>query len=261
MQISLVSALLIALWAGYCSFDDAGPQWLRRPLMIGPMVGIIIGDLEQALIISATLELMWMGLGNMAGYSTPDMIIGTIVGVAFGITSGQGAATGVTLAVPAALLAQQLNTFYVTFKQTYTPLSKKLTDHGNFRGVDKLIMLSALIQFLYRAVPTFLIIYFGNDLVNQILAFIPANILTGLATASRMLPAIGLAILMQLLVKKGVWLFILLGFVLTAYLQLPIIAITIIGIIFGFIYDLATNHPQTVPVQGNTQEEEEELDL
>jgi PTS system mannose-specific IIC component len=72
-------ALLIAVWAGYCSFDDQGPQMLRRPLLVGPIVGIILGDVKTGLIISATLELMWMGLGNMAGYKTPDMIIGTIV--------------------------------------------------------------------------------------------------------------------------------------------------------------------------------------
>lgn len=75
----LMQSLLLALWAGYCSFDDQGPQMLRRPLLVGPMVGIIMGDVETALVISGTLELMWMGLGNMAGYQTPDMIIGTIV--------------------------------------------------------------------------------------------------------------------------------------------------------------------------------------
>lgn len=59
-------ALLIAVWAGYCSFDDQGPQMLRRPLLVGPLVGIILGDVKTGLVISATLELMWMGLGNMA---------------------------------------------------------------------------------------------------------------------------------------------------------------------------------------------------
>lgn len=66
--MSLFQSLLIALWAGYCSYDDQGPQMLRRPLLVGPLVGLILGDLTTALIVSATLELMWMGLGNMAGY-------------------------------------------------------------------------------------------------------------------------------------------------------------------------------------------------
>lgn len=60
--MSLTTVLLISLWAGYCSYDDQGPQMLRRPLLVAPVVGIILGDLSNSLIIGATLELMWMGL-------------------------------------------------------------------------------------------------------------------------------------------------------------------------------------------------------
>ena len=35
--MNLFQALLLALWAGYCSYDDQGPQMLRRPLLIGPI--------------------------------------------------------------------------------------------------------------------------------------------------------------------------------------------------------------------------------
>lgn len=261
MQLTLLQVLLITAWAGYCSFDNAGPQMLRRPLVVGPIVGLILGNLHESLIISATLELMWMGLGNMAGYRTPDMITGTIIGVTFGITSGQGAEVGVTLAVPTALLTQQLGTLTGTIKQCFTPMVYKLTANGNFKGVDKVTALALFLSVIYRAIPTFLIVYCGNDLINSILAAIPSDVLKGLGVASSMLPAIGLAILMDLLIKKGIWLFILLGFVLTAYLELPIIAITIIGIIFGYLYDLASYRPTATANITQVEDEEEEIDL
>lgn len=44
-----LKALLLALWAGYCSFDDQGPQMLRRPLLVGPMVGIILGGFTNSI--------------------------------------------------------------------------------------------------------------------------------------------------------------------------------------------------------------------
>ncbi|MGM0216428.1 PTS mannose/fructose/sorbose/N-acetylgalactosamine transporter subunit IIC [Enterococcus sp. AZ109] len=248
--MDIIQILLITIWVGICSIDDQATQWLRRPLLIGPLIGIILGDVTQGLIISGTLELMWMGLGNMAGYQTPDMIIGTAVGVVFGITTGKGAATGVAFAVPVALLVQQIFPFYMAFRQFYTPLARKLTKDGNFKGINKLIALAMVIQFFYRAIPTFLILYFGDGIINTLLDSVPENVMNGLSVASQLLPAVGLAILMQLLIKKGIWLFILLGFVLTAYLELPIMAVTIIGIIFGFIYDLAstTNAATTVVV-------------
>ncbi|BDR61183.1 PTS sugar transporter subunit IIC [Lactobacillus xylocopicola] len=113
--MSFLKALLIAIWAGYCSFDDQGPQMFRRPLLVGPVVGLILGDLPTALVISATLELMWMGLGNMAGYQTPDMIVGTIIGVTVSITSGTGA-TPKGIAAVAILIQKKHNLFVIKYR-------------------------------------------------------------------------------------------------------------------------------------------------
>lgn len=85
----MLTALLVACWAGICALDDIGTQMIRRPLLIAPVVGLIMGDLETALIIGATLEVMWMGIGNVGAYSAPDMISGTAIGTALGIAAGE----------------------------------------------------------------------------------------------------------------------------------------------------------------------------
>lgn len=100
----LIEAFLVAIWAGICSLDDVGPQMLRRPLLTGTVAGIIMGDTVQGLAIAATLELMWMGIGNVGAYSAPDIIAGSIIGVALGISSKGGIAAGIALAVPVSIL-------------------------------------------------------------------------------------------------------------------------------------------------------------
>lgn len=234
--MTLFQSLLIALWAGYCSYDDQGPQMLRRPLLIGPLVGIILGDLPTALVVSATLELMWMGLGNMAGYQTPDMIVGTIVGTTFAITTGQGIAAGVATATTVAILSQQFMLIFMFVRQFFFVWADKLSETGNFDSLLAINIASVVLQFLIRAVPTFLIVYFGGGIVDSILSSIPTNVLGGLGTASRILPAVGLSILMTIIMKKGMGAFLLFGFVLSAYLNLEILAITLISISFGTIY-------------------------
>ena len=94
----LTQAILVAIWAGICSLDDVGPQMLRRPLLTGTVAGIIMGDMVQGLAIGATLELMWMGVGNVGAYSAPDIVAGAIIGVSLGISTDGGVATGVALA-------------------------------------------------------------------------------------------------------------------------------------------------------------------
>ena len=90
----MVTALLVAIWAGICAIDDIGTQMLRRPLLIAPIVGLIMGDLEAGLYIGATLEVMWMGVGNVGAYSAPDIISGTCIGTALGIASGRTPRSG-----------------------------------------------------------------------------------------------------------------------------------------------------------------------
>jgi PTS system mannose-specific IIC component len=270
--MTLVQALLIAAWAGYCSYDDVAPQMLRRPLLVGPLVCIILGDITTGLIISATLELMWMGLGNMAGYQTPDMIVGTILGVTVSITSGTGAtpegiAAGVAAATTVAILVQQLLVMSRVLKQFFEPWADRLANEGDLDGMMKINIVAFIIQFLLRAVPTFLVVYFQAGIVDKILSAVPDNILGGLGTASAILPAVGLSILMTLMMKGVLWPFLLLGFVLSAYLELGILPITLISLSFAIVYSYIMeiidrqNEMAAMPNAKVTIDEDEGYDL
>lgn len=270
--MSFLQTLLIAMWAGYCSYDDQGPQMLRRPLLIGPVVGIILGDLPTALVISGTLELMWMGLGNMAGYVTPDMIVGTTVGVTVSITSGLGAsaegtAAGVAAATTVAVVVQQLVVLFNSLKQFAEPWLLRIADRGDFSGIMKLNIVLVALQFSIRAVPTFIFVYFQSGVIDRILEVIPDNVLTGLGTASSILPAVGLSILMTMMMKNILWPFLLLGFVLSTYLNLEILPVTLIALSFAVIYDLIMetrerqNEVVSAPSSGASIDEDEGYDL
>ena len=121
----MINALLVAIWAGICALDDIGTQMLRRPLLIAPVVGLIMGNLEAGLMIGATLEVMWMGVGNVGAYAAPDMISGTCIGTALGIASG-GTEVAVALAVPTSILAQQLLVLYKTGIVALNPVAERI---------------------------------------------------------------------------------------------------------------------------------------
>ena len=53
--------------------------------------------------------------------------------------------------------------------------------------------------------------------------------MNGLSAAGGLLPAVGFAMLMKLLWDNKLSVFYILGFLLTAYLQLPAIAVAVIG--------------------------------
>lgn len=251
----MTSALLVAIWAGLCALDDIGTQMLRRPLLIAPVVGLIMGNLQAGLMIGATLEVMWMGVGNVGAYSAPDMISGTCIGTALGIASG-GTEVAVALAVPTSILAQQLLVIYKTGIVTLNPIAEKAAESGDFSKIFRLNYIPMVIAFLIRAVPTFIAIYLGAGVIDTIVAALPANIMGGLKVAGSVIPSVGIGLLMLMMIKKAeLWTFLIAGFALAVYLNLSVLPITLIALPIALIYDYAITKPTVTVSEVNTEDE------
>ncbi|EHF0904272.1 hypothetical protein CT355_000477 [Shigella flexneri] len=118
MEISLLQAFalgIIAFIAGLDMFN--GLTHMHRPVVLGPLVGLVLGDLHTGILTGGTLELVWMGLAPLAGAQPPNVIIGTIVGTAFAITTGvkPDVAGGIMPAIGFAVLLK------IMMKNVYIP--------------------------------------------------------------------------------------------------------------------------------------------
>ena len=113
-----------------------------------------------------------------------------------------------------------------------------IAETGDFDKIDKLQYMGAGLIFLSRAFPTFIAVFLGASAIDAIMAFIPASVMTGLTVASKVIPAVGIAMLLTMMLKKNMWMFLVLGFTLTTYLGLPTLALALIGACFAGVYDL-----------------------
>jgi fructoselysine and glucoselysine-specific PTS system IID component len=101
--------LLITLIVMFGHMEDfLGSSLLSRPLVLGPLVGLVLGDLTQGVIIGATLELIFMGNIKVGAAIPPDVITGGVLGTAFAIMSGKGAAIALAIAIPISILAEMV---------------------------------------------------------------------------------------------------------------------------------------------------------
>ncbi len=235
----LVKSLLVAIWAGICAMDMFGPQVsLWRPLFAGSITGLLLGDFTQGMIIAATLELMWLGVVGVGAYVPPDVVAGSILGTAFGILSGKGAVAGVAIAVPVAVVSQQLDILFRTGTIALSHKSDKAAELGDFDKMDKYHLYGIPFGALTRALPVFFAVYFGAEYVQKLFDIIPKFIMSGLGIAGGILPALGFGMLLSMMLNKNLWIFFLLGFVANAYGKIPTIGLAIIGIIVAFGYDM-----------------------
>jgi PTS system mannose-specific IIC component len=60
--------------------------------------------------------------------------------------------------------------------------------------------------------------------------------MNGLQVVGGVLPAIGIAMNLRQITRQGSLLYFILGFILVMYLELPMIAVAIFGVIFAYTY-------------------------
>ena len=99
----LVKTLLIAL-VSFIGFLECGVgnSMIQRPIVMGPLVGLVLGDVNAGLAVGATLELAFMGNVTIGAALPPEITAGSILGTALAIVSGNGTEAALALALPIA---------------------------------------------------------------------------------------------------------------------------------------------------------------
>ena len=96
IQMALLG--LIAVF-GWCEYVD-GINKSTRPIVMCTLVGLVLGDLPQGIVIGGTLELATMGMMGI-GISIPiNITIAGVLGAGFAISSGLSPKAAVALAIP-----------------------------------------------------------------------------------------------------------------------------------------------------------------
>jgi fructoselysine/glucoselysine PTS system EIID component len=237
--------------------DFLGAALLSRPLVLGPLVGIVLGDPVQGIIIGATLELIFMGNIKVGAAIPPDVITGGVLGTAFAIMSGKGAEIALAIAVPVSILAEMVISGLFVLRPILNSRFNRFAEEGNYRRIEILHVASGLLKPLLMGLLTFLALELGDNVMKSFLESIPVWVQSGLQVAGGMLPAVGFALLMNLMFNKKVAAYFFLGFILASYLKLPMIAIGGLGVIFALIITGIT-HKEPANDELNFDDETEE---
>ena len=241
----IVKALLLGLIAflGKCDLAT-GTNMIQRPIVLGPLVGLVLGDLQAGITIGATLELFFLGAVSVGAYIPPNVIVGGVLGTAFAISTGQGTEAAITLAMPIALIAQAVdNVMFSLVRPLLAQMADRYAAKGNTKAVCVIHMCTGFLTCSVLFLLTFLGFAIGSSKMEAFLNMIPSVVTSGLGIATGLLPALGFAMLARMIMSKNVIPYIFLGFVLSAYFKIPMVGIAIIGLII--IFTTINFKPQT----------------
>lgn len=252
---NLTTALLIGLIGFLGPMDFAiGSNLLNRPLIMGPLVGLVLGDLTQGIIIGASLELIFMGAVSVGAYLPPDVIVGGVLGTAFAISLGKGVGAAITIAMPIAMLSLAVGNLMSIIFPMIAHYGDRAASEGKAGGITASMWSIGLLECLRRGVLCFAGFYLGSAQIEKVLNMIPEKIITGLEVSANLLPAIGFAILLQMILSKPIIPYFFLGFLLSSYLKVPVLGVALFGLILVFITTRNnTKHTNPAAATGNQE--------
>ena len=234
-----IQALLVAAFVTIAFIDAHTLQThIFRPIVVGPVVGAIMGDVQTGFSVGVIVELMFLAVIFVGTAVPPNPTISTAIATAIAILSGGGVEIAVATALPVSFIGQIAETFQNSVINVwFMHRVDKAVENANTKGIilNNTILPMAMNALLY-GVPTFLAVYYGADFVAGIIEAIPSKIITGLTVGGGLIGAVGFALLLASIKNRKMWPFLLLGFVFASYLHVNMIGIAFLALAFCALY-------------------------
>lgn len=263
MDNLFLSALLTGV---FCYFGAIETPWLLgmtggfyivgRPLVAGLLCGIAFGDIHAGVLCGLAVQAVFIANLTTGGATNSEISYAGYGGIGLAMATTKDPALAVTLSI---LIGQTFGLiFYNTRMALYSfwnTRAQKAAEEGDTRGITmNHLIYPQITTFILRAVPIFLAIYFGQGLVDSLLSNVPQVITDVISVLGGVLPALGIAMLMNIVIKEtSHFIFFLVGFVLMAFAGLSMIALVFIAALVAYMYYLSSAKGKVV-VSGNGAE-------
>ncbi len=212
---SIIQILLIFVVTFIAAIDQFSfLESIFQPIVMGPLVGLILGDLKTGLIVGGTYQLLTIGNMPVGGAQPPNAVIGGIMAAVFAITAKLPVDAAAAAAIPFALLGQYGVTILFT---VMSPLMTKADDYAHNaddKGIERINYLAMCILGAIFGVIVLLFFFAGASFGEQIANAIPKKLMNGLSAAGGMMKYVGFAILLKVMMSKQLWGFYFAGFAL-----------------------------------------------
>lgn len=244
---SLFTALLVGIAAGILEWDiyGWGHTQINRPLVVGPIIGLILGNVQMGLLIGASIEFIYLGVIAVGAAIPPDATTATSIATALAILSGIDKDVAVTLAIPVATAAQLLQIFIWTINSGLMHKADRLIENADLDGVSKIHLTGSFLFFLQGFIPVFFAVLLGVDAVKELVEFLTVKapmIMDGFKIAGGILPALGFAMLFVMMSNKKLIPYFIVGFVFSAFFGGTLIAVAGLGLAAALLHVNGMNH-------------------
>lgn len=242
MSSSLFLAILMGIYYWFCRlrFGYTFSSMLLQPVVVGIFVGLLTGKMADAMKIGAALQLIYLGVTSTPGGNVPnDPALAACISIPIGVISGMSPEVAISLAVPFGVIGAFVDQLRRTTNTFWVHQADKYAEEVNEKGIFTCAyILPAITGFIIRFPIVFIIVFFGIDFANSLLAVIPDWLLHSFEVMGGMLPALGFAITLTVIGKRQLVPFFIIGFFMMKYSDMDMMGIAVFAIAIGALLNL-----------------------
>ncbi|EOS61911.1 PTS system, mannose-specific IIC component [Firmicutes bacterium M10-2] len=250
--LSITQSLIIALWvAAVMSRWLLGGATLTlrfSPLMTGLICGIVMNQVKDAMIVTAALQLIYMGVFSPGGSMPSEPCVAAAIAVPVALLGNLDATEAVAIAVPVGLLGgylYQFRFFLNTFVGQATDRAVEKMDEKAIRR--SIITYPTLVSFALYVPLIFISLYLGVPLIASAISALEGTVFIHiLEVVGNGLAAIGIATTIYVIGRKDLLVFFFLAYfmsVVFASLNVTMVTYAVIGVIVAVIYSQLKKQP------------------
>ncbi len=204
---------------------------MRQPLFSALFIGIIMGNVTQAIIIGAAVQILYIGLVAAGSNLPADDCLAGLIAIPIALKSGLSPELAIAIAVPVGVMGVFVDQLRKTINVVFVHMADKYALEGKTKQIVLCnILYPTLLSFFMRFPIPFLANMYGADAVKSFMETVPEWITHGFSVAGGLLPALGFALTMFVIGRKELlpWFFI--GYFLIQFSGIPVIGAAIFGL-------------------------------
>ena len=232
-----------------CLGTTVGNYTLNRPLIASLFVGLILGDVKGCVQIAIPMQIIYIALVTPGGTVAADLRAVSYIGIplAYATAKSQGLEMGSAEAQAIASAMGALVGTVGTVQFYGTAMMNLIWQHIGWAELDKghFGILTAVETWMpiishicISLIPVMLIDYLGASAVDSFKEALPMDswYMKSIFTLGSLLPAVGIAILLNSVVSKPIDLiYFVFGFAIAKSMGLTLLAATAVGAVFALI--------------------------
>ena len=228
-----------------------GTTHISRPIVLGTITGLVMGDLQAGIIIGANLEMAYMGVVSIGLAALPDYVSGTILGTALAIQTGAGPEAALALGIPIATAMMLLDVVKTPLDLIVVHMCDRAAEKGDARLFKTIFYVGGILLSLIMCAVIGAAFYLGSDAVAGVINSIPPVVEAGMNVALGIIPAIGFVLLLKQMAGKGNIAFYFMGYFIVQLFGFTSVTVAIVAILIAWV--IATNRPQQAPEKMETE--------